>query len=52
LAAARLSLEQADPPEITAVELRAALAAVGDVVGVVDTEDVLGKIFSTFCIGK
>lgn len=52
LAAARLSLEQADPPEITAVELRAALAAVGDIVGVVDTEDVLGKIFSTFCIGK
>lgn len=52
LAAARVSLEQADPPELTAVELRAALASVGDVVGAVDTEDVLGKIFSTFCIGK
>lgn len=52
LAAARVSLERTDPPELTAVELRAALASVGDVVGAVDTEDVLGKIFSTFCIGK
>lgn len=52
LAAARVSLGRADPPELTALELRAALASVGDVVGAVDTEDVLGKIFSTFCIGK
>ena len=52
LAAARFSLERMDPPELTAVELRAALASVGDVVGAVDTEDVLGEIFSTFCIGK
>ncbi|MHA3771666.1 tRNA uridine-5-carboxymethylaminomethyl(34) synthesis GTPase MnmE [Verrucomicrobiota bacterium sgz303538] len=38
--------------EFIAEELRAALDAVGDVVGRVDTEDLLGKIFSTFCIGK
>ena len=39
-------------PEFIAEELRAALDAVGDVVGRADTEDLLGKIFSTFCIGK
>jgi len=38
--------------EFIAVELRAALDAVGDVVGRVDSEELLGRIFSTFCIGK
>lgn len=38
--------------ELLAEELRAALDSVGEVVGRVDSEDVLGKIFSTFCIGK
>jgi len=38
--------------EFIALELRSALDAVGDVVGRVDTEDLLGKIFSTFCLGK
>ncbi len=51
-AAAHRGFSQATPPEFIAEELRAALDAVGDVVGRVDTEDVLGKIFSTFCIGK
>jgi tRNA modification GTPase len=39
-------------PEFVAVDLRAALDATGEVVGVVDTEDILGRIFSSFCIGK
>lgn len=39
-------------PELTAVDLRAALNAVGDIVGRADTEDLLGKIFSAFCLGK
>ena len=39
-------------PEFVAEEVRAALASVGDVVGAVDADEVLGKIFSTFCIGK
>ena len=52
LGEARCSLERGDAPEITALELRSALAAIGEIVGVVDTEEVLGKIFSTFCIGK
>jgi tRNA modification GTPase len=41
-----------DPPELVAVELRTALGAVGEVVGEAETEEILGKIFSSFCIGK
>jgi tRNA modification GTPase len=39
-------------PEFIAEEIRGALEAVGDIVGRVDTEDLLGEIFNTFCIGK
>jgi tRNA modification GTPase len=52
LDAARNSLEGAKSPEFIAIELRGALDAIGEVVGRVDTEDLLGKIFSEFCIGK
>ena len=42
------------PPhwEIAAEELRLALRALDGLVGRVDVEDVLGRIFSSFCIGK
>jgi tRNA modification GTPase len=46
------SLEMGRSPEFISIELRDALEAVGDVVGKTDTEDLLGKIFSEFCIGK
>lgn len=39
-------------PELVAVDLRAALDAVGDIVGRVDSEELLGELFSTFCLGK
>jgi tRNA modification GTPase len=39
-------------PELAAVELRSALDALGRIVGATDTEDILGEIFSRFCIGK
>ncbi len=52
LRTARESLRIGASPEFTALDLRGALDAVGAVVGQVDTEDILGKIFSTFCIGK
>lgn len=52
LDAARELLVQNAAPEITAIELRTALDAVGRIIGSVDIEDVLGTIFSTFCIGK
>ena len=50
--ASRQALEAGLSAEFIAVEVRSALDAVGDVVGRVDTEDLLGKIFSTFCLGK
>ena len=50
--AARKALADGLSAEFIALELRGALDAVGDVVGRVDTEDLLGKIFSTFCLGK
>jgi len=40
------------PPELAAVELRSSLDALGRIVGATDTEDILGEIFSRFCIGK
>jgi len=52
LEAARAGLEGGLSPEFVAVDLRAALDAVGDIVGRLDTEDLLGRIFSTFCLGK
>jgi tRNA modification GTPase len=39
-------------PEVLALELREALDALGRVVGAVTPDDLLGRIFSTFCIGK
>jgi tRNA modification GTPase len=52
LVAARRSLQEDKSPEFIAIELRGALDAVGEVIGKLDTEDLLGKIFSEFCIGK
>jgi tRNA modification GTPase len=40
------------PPEFAATHLRAAAAALEDLVGAVTTDDVLGEIFSSFCVGK
>ena len=39
-------------PEYVAVDLAEALRAVGEVVGAVDSEQVLDAVFSRFCIGK
>ncbi len=50
--AAREAFTSGLSPEFVAEELRGSLGAVGDVLGRVDHEDVLGEIFSTFCIGK
>ncbi len=38
--------------ELLAVEVDCALTALGDIVGHTTTEDVLGLVFSRFCIGK
>ena len=39
-------------PELVSQQLRIGLDAVGEIVGMTTTEDILAKIFSTFCIGK
>ena len=46
------TLLESRPPELIAVDLRRALGSVGEVVGTVDIEEILGAIFSRFCIGK
>jgi tRNA modification GTPase len=38
--------------ELLAAEIRAALNALGDVVGAISADDVLDRVFSQFCIGK
>lgn len=41
-----------EPAEVVALELRDALDALGGVLGHVSPDDLLGRIFSSFCIGK
>ncbi len=40
------------PPEFLSVELRDSLDAVGEILGITTPDDILDKIFSSFCIGK
>jgi tRNA modification GTPase len=45
-------LQQGELEEIILLKLRGALSALGEITGETLTEDILGQIFSTFCIGK
>ena len=45
-------LEQSKGEEFVAVDLRSCLNALGDIVGQTTPDDLLGQIFSKFCIGK
>jgi tRNA modification GTPase len=49
---ARTALGQGLSGEYVAVDLDQALRAVGEVIGVVDVEQILDSVFSQFCIGK
>ena len=46
------ALEQNLSGECLAIDLRVALDALGEIIGVVSTEDILDHIFQEFCIGK
>lgn len=48
----RRQMAQCAATELLAEELRLAQRALGEIVGDYTTEDLLGSIFSTFCIGK
>lgn len=42
-----------DPPSsVAAIHLREAAHHLGELIGSIDVEDVLGRVFSTFCVGK
>jgi tRNA modification GTPase len=49
---AAAAIARGDSPEYAATHVDAALAALADVFGETTAEDVLQRIFSTFCIGK
>lgn len=52
LSRALSGFEENKPLEIVAFELRDSLDRLGEIVGVVTTEDILNSIFQNFCIGK
>ncbi len=49
---AEKKLQANETPELTAFELRLAINEIDEITGKVYNEDILGKIFSKFCIGK
>ncbi|HEU0300474.1 MAG TPA: tRNA uridine-5-carboxymethylaminomethyl(34) synthesis GTPase MnmE [Longimicrobium sp.] len=52
VAAFLAALDHAVPMEFAATHLRAAVGALEDLVGVVSVDDVLDRVFGTFCVGK
>ncbi len=52
LKAARTKIKGGVSGELVAFDLRAATGSLGEITGKVYTEQVLGRIFSKFCIGK
>jgi tRNA modification GTPase len=46
------SLEEGMSGDLVAVDLRAGLNHLGEIIGEVTTDDILNNIFSKFCIGK
>jgi tRNA modification GTPase len=49
---AATAFERGEPVEIIAMFIRESLNCLGEITGMVTTDDILNKIFSDFCIGK
>jgi len=49
---ALVAIDDTQSAECVALELRVALQALGEIVGIVTNEDILDQIFREFCIGK
>lgn len=49
---ARASIAERQPPDVVAVDVQEAIDRIGEITGVVTSEDILDRIFSDFCIGK
>ena len=52
LSAVSDGIDRGLPSDLLAEDLRAALASLGTITGEITSDDVLGEIFSKFCIGK
>lgn len=52
LAATLVSVDAKAAGELIAMDLRAAIDALGEITGAVSTDDILDRIFREFCIGK
>jgi tRNA modification GTPase len=46
------AIKEQQPLEIVSLEIRSALNSLEEIIGTTYTEDLLGRIFSKFCIGK
>jgi len=40
------------PAPVAAVHVHAAVGALDDLIGAVDVEEILGRVFASFCVGK
>ena len=52
LHAARLAVESGLPLDIVSMDIQEALEALGELTGEVTTDDILDRIFGSFCVGK
>jgi tRNA modification GTPase len=47
-----IGLKNDTPADLVAIDIRAAIQTLGEITGTISTDDLLGNIFSKFCIGK
>lgn len=49
---AKIALDQKRPSEFIAFDIRQSIDSLGEIIGSVTSEDILNRIFESFCIGK